>query len=136
MRLHPPPIRVLRALFALIALAALALPANAPGAPMPQRSRPPVTALGALIQLPGSSGCLVDRSGRDSGCTRVRALAGPAPFLGSEAIAVSPDGRNVYVAASNSNAIAIFKRNANTGRLTQGRGADGCIAVRGASGCA
>jgi DNA-binding beta-propeller fold protein YncE len=103
---------------------------------MPQRSRPPVTTLGALIQLPGASGCLVDRSSRDPGCTRVRALAGPAPFLGSEAIAISPDGRNVYVAASHSNAIAVFKRNVSTGRLTQGRGAAGCIAFRGASGCA
>jgi len=63
-------------------------------------------------------------------------LAGPAPFLGSEAIAITPDGRNVYVAASRSNAIAVFKRNVSTGRLTQGRGAAGCIALRGASGCA
>ena len=103
---------------------------------MPQPSRPPVTTLGALIQLPGASGCLIDRSSRGAGCTRVRALAGPAPFLGSEAIAISPDGRDVYVAASRSNAIAVFKRNPSTGRLSQGPGAAGCIALRGASGCA
>jgi DNA-binding beta-propeller fold protein YncE len=136
MRPHPLPKRVSRALCALAALGAVALPATAPAAPTPQRSRPPVTALGALIQLPGSSGCLVDRSSRGAGCTRARALAGPAPFLGSEAIAISPDGRNVYVAASQSNAIAVFKRNVNTGRLTQGRGAAGCVAVHGAGGCA
>ena len=50
----------------LIVLAALALPASAHGAPTPQRSRPPVTTLGALIQLPGLSGCLVDRASRQS----------------------------------------------------------------------
>ena len=49
---------------------------------------------------------------------RVRALRGPAPFLGSHAIAISPDGRNVYVASSKSNAIAIFTRDARTGALT------------------
>jgi len=52
------------------------------------------------------------------------------------AIAISPDGRNVYVAASRSNAIAVFKRSAHTGRLTQGPGAAGCIASHGAGGCA
>jgi DNA-binding beta-propeller fold protein YncE len=40
----------------------------------------------------------------------VRVLDGPAPFLGSEAIAISPDGKNVYVASSKSDAIAVFKR--------------------------
>ena len=39
--------------------------------------------------------------------------------MGSRAIAVSPDGKNVYVASSKSDAIAIFKRNARTGTLTQ-----------------
>ena len=114
----------------------LLLPASVSAAPTPQRSRPPVTTLGALVQLPGSSGCLVDGSSHGRGCTRVRALTGPAPFLGSEAVAISPDGRNVYVAASGSNAIAVFKRNASTGRLTQGGGTAGCIAFGGASGCA
>ncbi len=42
----------------------------------------------------------------------------------------------MYVAASRSNAIAIFRRNARTGRLTQGAGAAGCIAANGTSGCA
>ena len=53
------------------------------------------------------------------GCTAVRALAGPGPFLGSRAVAIDPKGRNVYVASSQSNAIAVFRRNARTGRLTQ-----------------
>ncbi len=37
-----------------------------------------------------------------------RALKGPGPFMGSRAIALSPDGKSVYVASSKSDAIAIF----------------------------
>src|SRR6266700_3825973 len=66
----------------------------------------------------------------------VRALMGPGPFVGSEAIAVSPNGRNVYVASSASNAIAVLTRNPSTGRLTQALGPAGCIAAGGAGGCA
>ena len=98
--------------------------------------RRPASALGSLSQLSGSGGCLVDRSKAGTRCTRVRALRGPAPFLGSHALAISPDGRNVYVASSDSHAIAIFTRNAHTGALSQRPGAAGCIALAGASGCA
>ena len=62
----------------------------------------------------------------------MRALREPAPFLGSNAVAISPDGKNVYVASSRSDAIAVFRRNARTGRLAQRSGAAGCIA----GGCA
>ncbi len=119
-------------------VALLALPAGALGAaPSPQRSRVPVSALGTLRQLHGTGGCVVDRSQRSRRhCTPVRALRGPAPFLGSDAVAISPDGRNVYVASSRSGAIAVLVRNARTGRLTQRKGAAGCIAIRGRSGCA
>ena len=106
------------------------------GARAPLRSRPPVTPVGSLVQLHGASGCLVDGSAPRPHCARVRALRGPAPFLGSSALALSPDGRNVYVASSNSNAIAVFRRDARTGTLTQRRGAAGCISDGGGSGCA
>ena len=119
-----------------LAFAALAVPAGAPAAASPKPSRPPLTPLGTLAQLHGAGGCAVDRSQPASGCTRVRALQGPAPVLGSDAIAISPDGRNVYVASSRSNAIAIFMRNARTGKLTQAAGSAGCIALAGANGCA
>ena len=57
--------------------------------------------------------------------------------MGSRAIAVSPDGKNVYVAASKSDAIAIFGRNPKTGALIQPRRASaGCVAAKGADGCA
>jgi DNA-binding beta-propeller fold protein YncE len=56
--------------------------------------------------------------------------------MGSRAIAISPDGRNVYVASSTSDAIAIFNRDKSTGVLRQSKGVGGCIASRGESGCA
>jgi DNA-binding beta-propeller fold protein YncE len=56
--------------------------------------------------------------------------------MGSRAIALSPDAKNVYVASSKSDAIAIFTRNAQTGALTQPKGEAGCIAAKGAAGCA
>ena len=66
----------------------------------------------------------------------MRALRGPAPFLGSNALAMSADGRNVYVSSSRSNAIAVLSRNARTGALTQRPSAAGCISDGGSSGCA
>ncbi len=118
--------------FGLLASAVLA--SGAVGAPVPHRSRPPVKPLGVISQLPGPNGCLVDRSSRRRGCTSVRALVGPGPFVGSEAIAVSPDGRNVYAASSSSNAIAVFRRAPSTGKLTQAPGPAGCIAAGGRDG--
>lgn len=126
---------VSRSVSALVVLVALALPASGLGAPKPQPG-PQASTRGALAQLPGSRGCLVDRSKPSGPCGSARALKQPGPFMGSRAIALSPDGKNVYVASSESDAIAIFARNANTGALTQPRGSGGCIATKGASGCA
>ncbi len=92
--------------------------------------------LGALAQLSGTNGCLVDRSSTRDDCAPTRALLGPGPFLGSRAVAISPDGRQVYVASSTSDAVAILRRNARTGVLTQASGKAGCIAEKGAQGCA
>jgi DNA-binding beta-propeller fold protein YncE len=117
-----------RALGALIVLVALATPAGALAAS--------TSAVGTLAQLSGTKGCLADKSTAGHGCTPVRALKGPAPFLGSEAIAISPSTKNVYVASSKSNAIAVFDRNLKTGELTQPKGPVGCIAAGGAHGCA
>jgi fibronectin-binding autotransporter adhesin len=115
----------------LMALSALMLAASAIAAPNQQQPRQ-----GTLTQLAGRAGCVVDRSARGHGCAVVRALAGPGPFMGSRAIAVSPDGRDVYVASSKSDAIAIFRRDARDGGLTQPIGEGGCTAVKGANGCA
>ncbi len=43
-------------------------------------------------------------------------------------VAVSPDGRNVYVGGFNASGIAIFERDPSTGALTQPLGAAGCVA--------
>jgi DNA-binding beta-propeller fold protein YncE len=119
----------------LAALGALALPASAFAGPAPQHAGKNVATQGTLKQLSGSHGCLVDRSTPSKGCGTARALEGPGPFMGSRAIAVSADGRNVYVASSRSNAIAVFRRNPKTGALGQPSGTAGCVAAKGASGC-
>jgi DNA-binding beta-propeller fold protein YncE len=111
---------------ALVALAA-ALPATALGA----KPKP-----GTLTQLKGKQGCIVDRSSKAGSCAVGRGLKGAGPFMGSEAVAVSPDGRNVYVAAFDSDAIATFSRNPKSGALTQPKGAAGCISATGKDGCA
>lgn len=117
---------------AIALLLVLAVPASADAA----RHRASTSTAGTLTQLSGTGGCVIDHTRSHGSCGAGRALRGPGPFLGSEAIKISPDGRNVYVASSNSNAIAIFQRNASTGVLTQLPGAGGCIAVGGADGCA
>jgi DNA-binding beta-propeller fold protein YncE len=120
----------------LAAAAVVASGALGAAAPISHRSRQPRGSLGAITQLSGGNGCLVDRSSRRRACTVVRALKGAGPVIGSQAIAVSPDGDNVYAASSSSNAIAVFKRDRRTGRLTQAAGPAGCIAASGADGCA
>ena len=79
---------------------------------------------------------MVDSAKTRSTCKQVRALDGPGPFLGSRAVAVSPDGKNVYVAASRSDSIAVFGRSAKKGTLSQAKGTAGCVAADGAEGCA
>ena len=72
---------------------------------------------GTLTQLRGKRGCLVDRSSKPGTCAVGRALKGAGPFMGSEAVAVSPDGRNVYATARNSSTLMSFARNPKTGAL-------------------
>ena len=128
--------RSYHALAVLTLAAVVGLGAVEPTGAAVSRSRPPVTASARWFSCRGPAGAWSTAPPR-RGCTRVRALRGPAPFLGSQAVAISPDGRNVYVAASSSNAIAVFTRNASTGRLTQASGAPpGASPSGGAGGCA
>ncbi len=126
------------ALVALAAAAALLAPASALAVQGPQQpsGKNSQASGGALVQLGGNKGCLVDHSKPIPGCGIGRALRGPGPFMGSRAIAVSPDGKNVYVASSGSDAIAVFRRDARSGALIQPKGEAGCIAAKGANGCA
>jgi DNA-binding beta-propeller fold protein YncE len=119
----------------MAALVALVVPASALAASTQQSHSQAPPRSGTLSQLPGARGCLVDRSAHRGSCGTARALAGPGPFMGSRAIAVSPDGKNVYVASSKSDAIAIFKRDPRSGTLTQSPGTGGCVAAKG-KGCA
>ena len=79
-------------------------------------------ALGALAQLRGANGCLVDRSEADPGmhARAGTARAGSLPRLRAPSRSALT-GRNVYVASSRSNAIAIFQRNATDRRADAAR---------------
>jgi len=76
---------------------------------------------GDLRQLPEPRGC-ISQSGSGGRCTQGKALDG------AEGIAISRDGRFVYVASETSRAVAVFARNRSTGALTQLPGTLGCIA--------
>jgi DNA-binding beta-propeller fold protein YncE len=141
-------LRLAALLAAVLACAALAPGAasaatvGAEGAPKEPGSKrhpqPPVpTPHGKLVQLPGRQGCVVAASAKkkDPTCGRARALAGPGVGFGSHAIAISPDGRSVYVAASKSSAITIFARDPRTGALKQPKGKAGCVAAQAEHGC-
>ncbi|MFN8112285.1 MAG: beta-propeller fold lactonase family protein [Solirubrobacterales bacterium] len=77
-------------------------------------------------------GCFQDAGPPDSHC----ATGAENPGLyAADSVAVSPDGKSVYVASTGDGAIAMFKRNPSTGALTS----DGCIAdsdTFAGSGCA
>ena len=82
---------------------------------------------GKLTQLALTAGC-VSETGVGGACTDDKALLHP------EGAAVSPDGRHVYVASRDSDAISVFTRNQATGALTQLAGTDGCVSDSGTGG--
>jgi DNA-binding beta-propeller fold protein YncE len=87
-----------------------------------------LAATGDLTQPAGTAGCVSETG------------AGPCAdghALGSaNSVAVSADGKNVYVASGGSNAVVRLNRNTTTGALTQPAGAAGCISETGAGPCA
>ena len=65
---------------------------------------------GGLSQKAGGSGCISSSTKSSvSVCRNAKALKGAG------AVAVSPDGKNVYVASTGSAAVAIFDRTPSTG---------------------
>ncbi len=82
---------------------------------------------GALSQDLGLNGCVRDNGGLGD-CADGKALDVPSD------VAVSPDGKHVYVASVLSDAVAVFTRNKTTGVLTQLAGLDGCISDDGSGG--
>ncbi len=100
-------------------LASLLLVVLVPAASAAHQSVP----RGALHALTGPGACL----GTGAGCGRLRG----ARDLGT--IAISPDGRTLYLAAPDG--IAVLARDRRTGRLRQLRGRAGCLRRDGTDGC-
>src|SRR5262245_32340937 len=84
-------------------------------------------AAGALTQLPGTDAC-VSHDGSGGDCVDGKALQIPS------SLAITRDGRYVYVAATGSDAVSAFHRNPITGALTQLDGTGGCISNNGTGG--
>jgi DNA-binding beta-propeller fold protein YncE len=83
---------------------------------------------GAVKQLPGAKACI--GGNRYDRCAPGRALGGMS------GVAISPDGRFVYAAAANANAVLVFARDGADGSLRQLYGTAGCIKYQGGAGCA
>jgi DNA-binding beta-propeller fold protein YncE len=86
------------------------------------------TTTGAITQPAGTAGCISDTGAGP--CTDGHALGGPR--LG---VSITADGKNVYVASAESDAVARLTRNTTSGALTQPAGTAGCISETGAGPC-
>jgi DNA-binding beta-propeller fold protein YncE len=82
---------------------------------------------GTLTQKPTPFGC-VSETGNGGACADGVAL------VGALGLAISPDGRNLYLASVSSAAVAIFDRHPENGRLTQKAGTAGCVSDNGTGG--
>jgi DNA-binding beta-propeller fold protein YncE len=92
-------------------------------------TRDPAT--GALTQLPGPAGCVSETGTTDTPgdvCVDAKAVDG------ASSMAVSPDGKHVYVASGFSDAVAVFARDTTNGALTQLPGTAGCVSHTGSGG--
>lgn len=99
-------------------------------------SSAPAATVGSITQLSGSAGCTADAASPVVGCATANGLGGVSPFFGSQSVALSPDGRNLYAASFTSDAIAIFDRSSSNGVLKQRSGRAGCVALTTSAGCA
>ncbi len=82
---------------------------------------------GVLTQKSGLEAC-VSETGTSGACTDGVGLSG------ARVLAVSPDGKNVYVASYLNSAVAVFDRDSTTGVLTQKSGLEACVSETGTSG--
>jgi DNA-binding beta-propeller fold protein YncE len=78
---------------------------------------------GALSELPGPGGCVlqVGDNGSSGTCNPGGALSD------GNAIALSPDGQNIYLTSSDDNAVVAVARDPTSGTIQQLDGASGCI---------
>ena len=77
---------------------------------------------GALTRKSGADGCVANAAISGQTCT---VLSGQ--LNDPQALAISPDGKNVYVVANTSHTLVSFDRDTATGALTQKAGSDGCL---------
>jgi DNA-binding beta-propeller fold protein YncE len=122
LRLRHPRLLLIRALLRGLLACTIILPCLAVDA---ATAAPPPH--GAISQLRGKAGCVSSSKGQN--CSSARALTNP------NAVAVSRDGRNVYVATF-SYSIAVFARDERTGVIRQLPGRAGCFETSAARGCA
>jgi DNA-binding beta-propeller fold protein YncE len=85
-----------------------------------------LAATGALTQPAGTAGCISDTGAGP--CTDGHGLSG------ANTVAVTKDGKSVYVAAQDS--VVRLKRNTSTGAISEPAGAAGCVSETGAGPCA
>jgi DNA-binding beta-propeller fold protein YncE len=89
------------------------------------------TTTGAITQPAGAAGCIAQHAADFFiPCADAHGLGGPT------SVVVSPDGRNVYVATTDSNSVARLTRNTTTGVLSQPAGTQGCVNQDGTDDCA
>jgi DNA-binding beta-propeller fold protein YncE len=86
------------------------------------------TETGDLTQKAGTVGCVNDSGA--NGCTD-----GPAGVLGAIGLAISADGKFVYVASASRDAVTIYSRDGSSGELTPIAAPAGCITDGGIGGC-
>ncbi len=86
------------------------------------------TTTGAIGQPAGTAGCISE--------TGAGTCADGHALDGAGGVAVSADGKSVYVASAGSDAVARFNRNTTTGAITQPPGTGGCVSETGAGPCA
>jgi DNA-binding beta-propeller fold protein YncE len=89
-------------------------------------NRNPTT--GAISQPAGTAGCISETG--SGPCIDGHAFFCPC------SVAVSPDGKSVYVASFSSDAVARLNRNTTTGAISQPAGTAGCVSETGAGPCA
>ena len=86
------------------------------------------TTTGAISQPAGTAGCISENG--LGPCADGHGL--PAPT----AVAVSRDGKSVYITSGANHGVARLNRNTATGAISQPAGTAGCISETGAGGCA
>ena len=87
---------------------------------------------GTLTEKPGKGGCIsedgTDKAGRL--CREENTLIVPRD------VAISPDGKSVYIASDLTHSLTVFDRNSDTGALAQRSGEERCISQGGSGSCA